>query len=194
MVPESPQSRASAPPLVPAVSTALVFTLALLPVPVAAQSWVGSELRPSLSIPIQFGITLLVNLLLGGVVLAVAPRYTRSMVADVREKPGASLVFGIVAVLAVLVATVLLAITVVGLLVVVPGLLVLTVVQLAASGIAILAVGSALVGTDPDGTALLVGSLVLSVVSLVPVLGPLVDSAVSLVGFGAIAADYWASR
>ena len=190
MVPDSPRQVASAPLLVPAVA----FALALLPAPVAAQSWVGSELRPSLSIPIQFGVSLVINLVVGGIALAVVPRYTRGLVGEVRERPIESLVFGIAAALAVLVATVLLAITVVGLLVVVPGLLVLAVVQLVASGIAIVAVGAALVGGDPDATALLVGSLVLSVVGLVPILGPLVDSAVSLVGFGAVAADYWASR
>jgi hypothetical protein len=189
MVPDSSSRRARAVALLlPALA------LAVLPSPVAAQTWIGSELRPSLSIPIQFGVTLVVNLLLGGAVLAVVPRYTREIAGEIRSEPIASLGFGLVAVLAVVVATVLLAITVVGLLVVVPGLLVVAVVQLAASGIAITAVGSALVGTDPDATALLVGSLVLAVLGLLPIVGPLVDAGVSLVGFGAMAADYWASR
>ena len=191
MVPESSRQGARAVALL-SLSLAL---LAMLSTPVAAQSWVGSDLPPAVSVPLQFGVSFVVNLVAAGLVLAVAPEYARTLARDIRANVVESIAAGILAEILVVVATVLLALTIVGLVVVIPGLLVLAVLQFGATGIALLAVGSALGGrSSPDGAAVLLGALVVAGLGLIPLVGPLLNSLVGVVGFGAMASDYWGSR
>jgi hypothetical protein len=104
---------------------------------------------------------------------------------------------GIVVGIAAIVVTVLLALTIVGLLVVIPGLIVLALVQLAGTAAAVVALGLALLsrgGSAGHGRALVVGSVVLALVGLVPLVGPLVSWLVSSAGLGAVANGYLDSR
>jgi hypothetical protein len=181
----------------PALLASLAALLAVAVAPAAGQSWVSSELRPELALPVEFGLTLLVNLVVGAIVLGVAPDFTRRTAARIRENPGGTTLMGIVVGIAAIVVTVLLALTIVGLLVVIPGLVVLALVQLAATAAAVVALGLALLsrrGSVSHGRALVVGSVVLALVGLVPLLGPLVTWLVTSAGLGAVANGYLDSR
>lgn len=177
--------------------TAIASTLAVLAAavsPAAAQSWIDTGLDPIVAIPIQFAVALLVNLLLGGIVLGVAPDYTAKMADEVRRNPGGSFLVGLVANIAFLVAFVILFVTVIGVLIALPAAVILAVVGVAGTAAAVIALGAALTGDRPGGSALLVGSLALALVGLVPIVGQLVQWLVSTAGLGAVLGNYWANR
>jgi hypothetical protein len=164
--------------------------------PVSAQRWVTSDLAPELAVPVQFVVSLGTHVVLGGIVLAVAPEYTERMADRIRTDAATSFISGLVALLVTIVAVVLLAITVIGILLVIPGVLALAVVQVVGTTAALVALGSVASETG-EGSALLalaIGALLLSVVSLVPIVGGIVRFVVQTVGFGAIAGSYWESR
>lgn len=179
--------------------TALLAPLTLLCVavaPASAQSWVSTDLAPEIGIPLQFLFSLLVYVVAGGIVIAVSPEYTEQMARRIRDDAAVSFLSGLVALVVVFVATFLLAITIIGLLVVIPGMLALVVVQIVGNTAALVALGAVTseTGRGSPFAALVVGALLLSAVSLVPVLGGIVRFVVQTVGFGAIVGSYWESR
>jgi hypothetical protein len=186
-------------PSTPLDRTALLTAVAVLLVavtPVSAQSWTTTEFDPAVAIPLQFVISLGIYVVLGGIVIVAAPEYTERMADRIRDDAAASFVSGLVALVVTVVATVLLAITIVGLLVVIPGAIVLAVVQVVGNTAALVALGSVTseTGRGSAFAALVIGALVLSALSLVPILGGVVRFVVQTVGFGAIVGSYWDSR
>jgi hypothetical protein len=170
--------------------------LCLAVTPASAQTWVTSELSPELALPIQFVVSILIYVVLGGIVLAVAPEYTEHMAARIRKDTGTSFISGLVALIVTFVAAVLLAITIVGIIVLIPGAIALMVVQIVGNTAALVALGSVTTeaGRGSAFAALVIGAVLLSALSLVPILGGIVRFAVQTIGFGAIAASYWESR
>ena len=184
-------------PDLPRLRTAIASALAVLAVavsPAAAQTWVTSDLDPLIAAPIQFAVTFLVNLLLGGIVLGVAPDYTAEMAEEIRRSPGGSFLIGLVANVAFAIAFVILLVTIIGIVVALPAALILAVVGIAGTAAAVVAIGTALTGDRPGGFTLLVGSLALALVGLVPILGQLVQWLVSTAGLGAVLGNYWSNR
>lgn len=154
----------------------------------AAQTGAGSELGLEVRVGIRFGVVLVVNLLLGGALVALGPRYAARTVRAVRDDPGGAFVWGLVVQIGVPVALALLAVTIVGLVVAIPGILLLIPVGLVGNAVAVVAVGATLAGTrgDPGGTAVIVGAFALAVVGAVPVVGGFLTGIVSLFGVGAV--------
>lgn len=152
---------------------------------------------PQLSPLLRLTIALAVNGAVGLVVVGVAPDYAENVVADIREHPVESFLWGLLAGIGGLVALVVLAITVIGLLVAIPGLFAYFLVAIVGGALGTVALGAVLVDTATDSTlfvALVVGVVVSSVLSLVPVVGGLVNFVVSTVGMGAVVNRYWTKR
>jgi hypothetical protein len=187
-LPDSPLSR-----------TALLTAITLLLVavtPASAQSWVTTDLAPEVAIPVQFVVSLAIYVVGGGIVLAVSPEYTERMAARIRNDAATSFVSGLVALIVTLVVAILLAITIVGIIVLIPGAFALVVVQIVGNTAALVALGSVTTerGRGSAFAALVIGAVLLSAVSLVPILGGIVRFVVQTIGFGAIAGSYWESR
>jgi hypothetical protein len=176
-----------------AVGTLLVSLLTALLVaatPAAAQPGSGAA-EPFLS----FAGSLLgaaITLVIGLVVVAVAPDYTDRMVAKMGKRPGEYFVTGLVAFVAFLVLVVVLAVTVVG---------VVLYVVLIPAAILVGIVSHALVSTfigrvlfSSEASVLvdyLVGGILLLVVSQVPFLGGLVNFVlVTCLGTGAVVSEW----
>jgi hypothetical protein len=130
--------------------------------------------------------TFLTTLLVGAVLVALAPDYVRTRVADVVDQPAGCAVYGAVALIFLALATVVLAVTVVGLVVAVPLALATYFAWAVGSAVAFLAVGDRLVGHANGWPApLLVGAAVNGLLALTGV-GGLVSLVVGAVGFGAV--------
>ncbi|WP_084177321.1 hypothetical protein [Natrinema saccharevitans] len=127
----------------------------------------------------------LVTLVVGGLLVAVAPDSTRRQTDRALESPGIAFAYGIASLVAVIGASVLLAITVIGLVLAIPLLLVFALVALVAGEYGYLAVGRLV----SDNRLLALGcAIVVSVaVGSVPVLGPVVGFVISSIGLGTVA-------
>lgn len=132
----------------------------------------------------------LTTLVVGGIMLAVAPAYTERMRAIVLDEPVGAFVYGIVALLVVVVVAIVLAITIIGILLALPLVIVAYVVWAVGSAIAYLAIGDRLVGHE-DGwlKPLLVGAGINGVLALTGV-GGLVAFGIGAAGFGAVLRDW----
>ncbi len=158
----------------------------------AAQPEVGSELGLATRIGLRFAVVLVINLVLGGALLGVAPGYARRMVAAIGDDAGTAFLWGLLAGIAVPIGLLLIAITIIGLLITIPGLLALLLLGIVGNAVTICWIGTLLTGRDtPDGTAVGVGAAVLAVVGAVPILGNLVTTLVSLVGLGVVGRDLY---
>jgi hypothetical protein len=132
----------------------------------------------------------LTTLLVGAILVALAPGYVRARTADVVDRPLATLVYGLVSLLFLVVVTVVLALTLVGLVVAVPLAVVTYLAWAVGSAVAFLAVGERLVGADDGWTRpLLVGAGVNGLLALTGV-GGLVSAVVGAAGFGAVVRPY----
>lgn len=135
-----------------------------------------------------FGV--LATLIVGGLLVSIAPSYTERTVAAVSEEPVECIAYGIFASLAALVIAVALVFTVVGILVALPLVLVLAVAGAVGSTVGFLAVADRLVGTDDGwGQALLVAAGINGVLAFTSV-GGLVGLAIGAAGFGSVIRDW----
>jgi hypothetical protein len=168
--------------------------LSLAGVAVAQSPGVESEFGLATRVALRFGVVLLVNLVLGGGLLLLAPDYTRRMVAEIRGDAGTAFLWGLLAGIAVPIALVLIAITIIGLLITIPGLIALFFVGLVGNAVTICWIGAILTGNErPGGSAVGVGALVLALVGAVPLLGNLATTLVGFFGLGAVGRDLYHS-
>lgn len=146
------------------------------------------------------GLTIAVAIsgVLAVVVATLAPRLTDESLRNCRDDGVVAFLVGLGATVLVPVALVILAVTVIGLVVAVPGFVVLFVVLVAGSAIGVLLVGRFVLGVvsssagEPDTLSVaFVGAVVLVAVSLIPILGGLVNFAVSTTGVGAVSLTLW---
>jgi hypothetical protein len=132
----------------------------------------------------------LTTLLVGALLVALAPEYTRERMATVLAEPVGSFVYGLASLVFLVLVTVVLAITIIGLFLAVPLALVAYVVWAVGSAVAFLAVADRLVGHEDGWTKpLLVGAGINGLLTLTGV-GGLLSFAVGAVGFGAVLRDY----
>lgn len=145
---------------------------------------------------IEFLVSLVVYLLLGGALVTFGPRYATARVSDVREDPGGAFGWGLVVGIAVPIVLVILALTIIGLIVAVPGVLVLFVLGVVGNAVTVVWIGAELADTggDVDGYAVGVGALALAVVSAIPLLGGFLTTVIGLFGLGAVSRDAYQSR
>lgn len=132
------------------------------------------------------------TLVVGAIMVAVAPGYTERMMRRVVDDPVGSFVYGVLALLTLVVLIVALALTIIGIVVVVPLALVASLVWAVGATIAYLAIAERIVGRD-DGwlTPLVVGAGINGAVTLTGV-GGVVSFCVGAAGFGAILRDWLA--
>lgn len=157
--------------------------------PAAAQVPRADAPQYGLGLGVSFAVGLAVNLVFGGIIVAVAPDYLQTIVYDVRDSPGEMALYGLVTVVGGFVAIIVLAITIVGLIVAAPGALVFGLYLGATSLIGTIAVGYLLLDSVSDATlwtGLLVGALLSAVFAVVPVVGGVANFVVGLFGTGAV--------
>lgn len=132
----------------------------------------------------------LTTLLVGAILVALAPDYARGRMDEVVDRPLGSLGYGLAVLVFIVLATVVLAITIVGLVVAIPLAIVAYLAWAVGSAVAFLAVGDRLVG-HADGWAkpLLVGAAINGLLALTGV-GGLVSFCVGAAGFGAVVRPY----
>ena len=173
----------------PALLVSVVAACSLAGV-AAAQPEMGSEFGLAARTALRFVVVLVINLVLGGALLLLAPAYARRMVAAI----GDAFLWGLLVGIGVPIALVLIAITIIGLVVTIPGLIVLFFVGLIGNAVTICWIGGVLTGRgDPDGVAVGVGAVVLAVVGAVPILGNLVTTLLGFFGLGVVGRDLYAS-
>lgn len=132
----------------------------------------------------------LTTLVVGAIMVALAPGYTERTMERLRDEPVGSFLYGFVCLVFVVLVTVVLAITIVGLLVAIPFAVLSFVVWAVGSAVAFLAIGERLVGRE-DGwlRPLLVGAGIDGALALTGI-GGLVAFAVGAAGFGAVLRDW----
>jgi hypothetical protein len=130
------------------------------------------------------------TLLVGAILVALAPEYTRRMMRAVREDIVGSFVYGLVALVVLVVLTVFLVISLVGILIAFPLVLLTSVVWAGGAAIGYLAIAERLVGVD-DGwlKPLLVAAAINGGLTLTAV-GGLISFCVGATGFGAVLRDW----
>lgn len=133
---------------------------------------------------------LLVNLLLGAVLLTVLPGFSREVTRRATDAPLRSAGVGLLLFVAIPVLLILLLVTIVGIPLSLSGAVVYALLLWVGTVYGMYAVGVwglSLADADNRWLALVVGVVAVSLVGLIPLLGGLVQFAVLLLGFGALA-------
>jgi len=132
----------------------------------------------------------LTTLLVGGILVALAPGYTERLMEFVADEPVKSGIYGIVALVALVLLVVVLALTIIGILIAVPLAILAGIIWAVGASIGFLAIGERLVGRE-DGwlKPLLVGAAINGGLALTGI-GGLVSFAVGAAGFGAVLVDW----
>jgi hypothetical protein len=130
------------------------------------------------------------TLLVGAILAALAPEYTRRMMRTVREDIVGSFVYGFVSLVLLVVVTIALVITLIGILVAFPLVLLSSVVWAGGAAIGYLTIAERLVGVDDDWLKpLLVAAAINGGLTLTAV-GGLISFCVGATGFGAVLRDW----
>lgn len=134
----------------------------------------------------------LTTLIVGGIMVAIAPAYTERTMETVADDPVGSVGYGLLCLLAVILLTVLLVVSVVGILVALPFAIAAYPVWAVGSAIAYLAIADRLVGHEGGWLKpLAVGAAINGALALTGV-GGIVALGVGAAGFGAILRDRFA--
>lgn len=130
------------------------------------------------------------TLVVGAILVAVAPDYLERQMEAVLDEPVGTFVYGLVSLLFAILVTVVLVLTIVGILVAIPFAILTYLVWAVGSAVAFLAVADRVVGHD-DGwaTPLVVGAAMNGLLTLTGI-GGLVSFCVGAAGFGAVLRDY----
>ncbi|WP_246999513.1 hypothetical protein [Halosolutus gelatinilyticus] len=133
----------------------------------------------------------LTTLVIGAILIAIAPDYTDRMTDVVLDDPIGSFIYGLLALLAVIILTVLFAITIIGIFVAIPLAIAAYLVWAIGSVFAYLAIGERLVGRG-DGwlKPLLVGAGINGLLTLTGI-GGLIAFAIGATGFGTVLRTYF---
>lgn len=173
----------------------LVRLGSLLAVP--ALAGVAAAQSPDVTVEYEFRLlaALVVNLLLGGALVALGPRYADATVRELREDPAGAFGWGLLVGIGGSIAIALLAITIIGLVVALPAALVLAVVALVGNAVTVLWVGNVLVGTrgEVGPTDAAVGAVALALPMAIPILGDLVARLVGFFGIGVVGRSLYES-
>ena len=130
------------------------------------------------------------TLIIGGIMVALAPAYTERLMGRIRDDAVGSFIYGLLALVALILVTVLLVVTIFGILLAIPLALIIGLAWAVGASIAFLAIGERLVGRD-DGwlKPLAVGALVNGGLTLTGI-GGLASFAIGAAGFGALLRDW----
>ena len=136
--------------------------------------------------------TFLTTLVVGAILVAVAPEYTERMMDRVVEEPVGSFVYGLVCLLFVLLVTIVLVVTIIGILLAIPFALLAGVIWAVGAAIAYLAIADRLVGRDDGWTKPLLVAAALNGGLTLTGIGGIVSVCVGAAGFGAVLRDWLA--
>ncbi|SIS05461.1 hypothetical protein [Natronorubrum thiooxidans] len=128
----------------------------------------------------------LTTLIVGAIMIAIIPEYTERMMGDVLEEPVGSFMYGVLALVGILIVAFVLVITIVGILVAIPLVLVAYLLWAIGAVIAYLAIADRLIGRG-DGwlKPLLVAAGLNGVLTLTGI-GGLIAFCIGAAGFGAV--------
>lgn len=151
---------------------------------------VGVDVGPGVGVVSGAVGAFLTTLVVGAILVAVAPDYTERTMAAVLDSPVGTFLYGIVCLVFVVLVTIVLVITGIGILVAVPFALAAFLVWAVGAAIAFLAIGERLVGRE-DGwlQPLLVAAGINGALALTGI-GGIVAFAVGAAGFGAVLRDW----
>ncbi|MFW6152873.1 MAG: bactofilin family protein [Halobacteriota archaeon] len=142
-------------------------------------------------------VFLVMHLILGAMLLVIAPRFSRSVAESVRRDPLRNGVYGLATIVLVPLVLIGLMITIVAIPLALAGVLLFLVLYWVGLVYGRYAVGEwllALADVDERWLALVVGVVVIGVVAQVPWIGGLISLAVTLLGLGALLESLWARR
>lgn len=128
----------------------------------------------------------LTTLIVGAIMIAVAPEFTERMMGDVVENPVGSFAYGIVALLALFVMIFILVITIIGILLAIPLAIVAWVVWAVGAVIAYLAIADRLIGRDDGWLKPLLLAAGINGVLTITGIGGLISLCIGAAGFGAV--------
>ena len=132
----------------------------------------------------------LTTLIVGAILVAIAPSYTQDGMADVLENPVGSFLYGLAVLLVLLVVMFVLVITVIGVVLAIPLAVLAYLVWAVGAAIAILAIGDRLVGhRDGWSKPLFIGAAINGGLTLTGI-GGLLTFAIGAAGFGAVLRGY----
>jgi hypothetical protein len=130
--------------------------------------------------------TFLSTLIVGALLLVLAPGWTRSRMRAVSRNPFGSFVYGVVALLVAAFVVVLLSVTIVGIVIAVPLALLVYLVWVVGAVIAYLAIADRFVDVDDDWVVALVVAAALNGVLTFTGIGALLSFCIGAAGFGTL--------
>ena len=177
-------------------NTGVIPSLRLFDIVLVLQSGPGTgfERAPAVDPSVGLGSSafgaFLSTLLIGGILIALAPGYTERLMGRVRDDAVGSFIYGLLALVALIILMVLLIITILGILLAIPLGIIVGLAWAAGASVAFLAIADRLVGRE-DGwlKPLLVAALINGGLTLTGI-GGLVSFAVGAAGFGALLRDW----
>jgi hypothetical protein len=144
------------------------------------------DIQPTLGVAGGAVGAFLTTLIVGAIMIAVAPEFTERMMDDVVETPVGSFAYGIVALLALFVVIFILVITIIGILIAIPLALVAWVVWAVGAVIAYLAIADRLIGRDDGWLKPLLLAAGLNGLLTITGIGGLISLCIGAAGFGAV--------
>ncbi|MFC5366025.1 hypothetical protein [Salinirubrum litoreum] len=174
------------------LTKSVVVTLALVAFAglAVAQQFPQQPQTPTISPVLSLGVSLVLNLVVGGIIVLVAPDYVEGRMNAIRDDAAVSFVWGLVTFVVLILASIL----IITLIVTIPTLFVLGIVG---GAIATVTVGTLIAeqATEPSLlVGLVVGAVVLSLLGLIPILGGVINFVVGMLGAGTIVKGYNDSR
>jgi len=169
--------------LLPATDVALIAQMEPGPGPEPGITGVGSVLGSAVG-------AFLTTLIVGAILIAVAPDYTAARMDDVLESPIDSFLYGVVCLFVLILSIVVLFITILGIPIAIGLAILAYVIWAVGAAIAFLAIGDRLVGrADGWPKPLLVGAAINGGLTLTGI-GGIVTFAVGAAGFGTVIRAY----
>ncbi len=135
------------------------------------------------------GSAFLTTLVVGAVLVAFAPDYTKRTIAAVRAAPVGAFLYGLVCLLFILLVTIVLAITIIGIILAIPFAILAAVIWAVGAALAALAVADRFVSIEDGWTKPLLLAAGLNGALARTGIGGLVAFCLGAVGFGAVFRD-----
>lgn len=159
------------------------FALLVIPAVAAAQGGPGFD-QPNVTPSVRFGGGFFFSLVVGGLLLAGAPRFVDTTIDRIHDDTGGSFLWGVGVFIGFIGMFVLLMISVVGVIIAIPLFIVFFVVAIVGNVLGYLALTIGYV--DSRWVALVLAAVLAAVLGAIPVLGNLIGFVVGSLGVGAI--------
>lgn len=142
--------------------------------------------------------TLVFYLIVGALLVGIVPDYVDRMTRRIREDTVLSFLWGIGLSVALVILIVILVITIVGILVAIPLILLAALCLMIGNVLVMITIGTlALEELDRRRdlwAALVIGLVIAVLIGLIPIVGPLFNFAIGMIGFGAVVSGFLTNR